>query len=331
MFARAFIALFLIALLGPPATAQDKADAAKAAPAPADDPVVGRVNGYEIHRSDVAAQVERLPAQARQMPPDQLFPMMVEAIVNTHLIQGAAEKTDLADDPQVKARLAEAKDDIIRTAYLQRVVEKDMTDAKLHEHYEQFLKSAPPREEVNARHILVKTEDEAKGIIAQLQKGADFKKLAADKSTDPAGKESGGDLGWFTKDAMVPEFANAAFALKKGEYTKTPVKTRFGWHVILLVDRRTAPPPTFEEMKQQLASQVQNEILTKIVKELRTEAKIEVFGPDGKPVPQAAAAPTPAPAPAEAVASKPAAAPASAETPAPPTGTTPLPGLAPKK
>jgi len=318
MFARAFIALFLLALLGAPAMAQDKPDAAKTAAAPTDDPVVGRVDGYEIHRSQAIEQMERLPAQARQTPPEQLFPMVVEALVNSRLILIAAQKANLDDDPQVKSRLAEAKDDILRTVYLQEIVDKDMTDAKLHERYEQFIKNAPPREEVNARHILVKTEDEAKSIVAELQKGGDFKKLAAEKSTDPAGKESGGDLGWFSKDQMVPEFANAAFALKKGEYTKTPIKTRFGWHVILLVDRRTAPPPTFDEVKRQIASEAQNEILTKVVKGLRAEAKIEILGPDGKPVPPAAPKPTP---PAE----------SAAPAPASGSGATPLPGLAPKK
>jgi peptidyl-prolyl cis-trans isomerase C len=152
----------------------------------------------------------------------------------------------------------------------------------------------PPREEINARHILVKTEAEAKQIIGRLEHGGDFAKLAKDKSIDPAGKESGGDLGWFTKDQMVPEFANAAFALKKGEFTKTPVKTRFGWHIIKLVDRRAAPPPAFEEAKRQIAAKEESEAIASKVKELRAAAKIEILGADGKPIQPDAASAAPA-------------------------------------
>ncbi len=300
VFARPLLAFWLIAGLATPALAQTTQPEAKvdikpgAAAAPAD-PVVARVNGYEIHSSQVIEQVNRLPAQAQRTPPEQLLPMMVEALVNTHLMQEAADAAKLRDDPEVKARVASATDDIVRAVYLERLVASGTDEAKLRARYEEFIKNMPAHEEVNARHILVKTEEEAKAIIAQLQRGADFSKLAAEKSIDPAGKDTGGDLGWFTKDQMVPEFANAAFALKKGEFTKTPVKTRFGWHIIKLVDRRPAAPPSFEDVKQQIGAQVQNGIIADKVRDLRAHAKIEILGPDGKPVPDGGAAQTPAP------------------------------------
>jgi peptidyl-prolyl cis-trans isomerase C len=290
VFARPLLALLLLAALAAPALAQNKPEAkVDIKSAAGADPVVARVNGYEIHSSQVIEQINRLPAQAQRTPPEQLLPMMVEALVNTHLIQEAADTAKLRDDPEVKKRVVAATDDIVRAVFLERLVAGDMDDAKLHERYDQFIKSMPAREEVNARHILVKTEEEAKQIIGQLTKGADFAKLAAEKSIDPAGKDTGGDLGWFTKDQMVAEFANAAFALKKGEITKTPVKTRFGWHVIKLIDRRPAAPPSFEDVRTQIAAQTQNEIIADKVRALRAQAKIEILGPDGKPVPEAGA------------------------------------------
>jgi peptidyl-prolyl cis-trans isomerase C len=220
---------------------------------------------------------------------EKLVPAMVDTLINTQLIQEAADKEHLQDDPEVKRRLAEAEEEIVRQVYVERLVSKGLTEPKLHAAYDEYIKTMPPQEEVDAKHILVKNEDEAKKIITQLERGADFNRLAKDKSIDPAGKDNGGDLGWFTKDQMVPEFANAAFALKKGQYTKTPVKTRFGWHVIKLVDRRAAPPPSFDDVKRQLAMRVQGEEIGERVKALRAKAKIEVYGADGKPLPQGAA------------------------------------------
>jgi peptidyl-prolyl cis-trans isomerase C len=287
---RSWLAALFTMVLVAPLMAQPAATPSSPTP----DPVMARVDGYDIHGSQVMAQIRRLPAQTQQMPLEKLVPMMVEAMVNTHLIQLAAERDHLQDDPEVKTRLAAALSDIERAVYIERLVSKDVTEAKLHADYESYIKTMPQREEINARHILVKTEPEAKQIITQLERGADFAKLAKDKSIDPAGKDSGGDLGWFTKDQMVQEFATAAFALKKGQFTKTPVKTRFGWHVIKLVDRRAAPPPSFDEVKQQLAAKLQGDAISDKVKELRAGAKIEMMGADGKPAPADGAAAGPA-------------------------------------
>jgi peptidyl-prolyl cis-trans isomerase C len=251
---------------------------------PGDDPVVARVNGRELHRSDVELAQRSLPEQYQQAPLPQIYPMLLEQLVGGTLIAEAGRKDKLADDPEVKQRLARLEDRVIQEIYIKRAVAAAATDAKLHEQYDKFIKAQPGSEEVSARHILVASEDEAKAIIVDLGKGADFATLAKQKSTDPA-KDTGGDLGYFTRDSMVPEFADAAFKLGKGEYTKTPVHTQFGWHVIKVEDRRTAPPPSFEDSKDELTNEVAREVIGAKIKALKDGAKVETFALDGSPMP----------------------------------------------
>ena len=293
MWFRAILALSL-ALIAAPALAQTAAKAAKPAATATADPVVARINGTELHRSDVIEAIRGLPPQVQQQPIERLYPALLEQMVGTVLVSQAGRKAKLQDDPEVKKRLALVQDQLIADAYVQKLLQKQVTDQKLHARYDKFVKDAPPREEVHARHILVASEDEAKAIIADLKKGGDFNKLAQEKTTDPSGKTSGGDLGYFTKEDMVPEFADAAFKLKPGEYTETPVKTQFGWHVIKVEDRRTAKPPPFDQVKPKLGNEMSREIVGDKVKELRTAAKIETFNLDGS---KPGAAPAPGPVP----------------------------------
>jgi peptidyl-prolyl cis-trans isomerase C len=148
-----------------------------------------------------------------------------------------------------------------------------VTDEAMHKVYDDAVKQMPPEQEVHARHILVATEDEAKDIEAQLKKGADFATLAKEKSKDP-GAADGGDLGYFTKDQMVPEFAEAAFKLDKGQISD-PVKTQFGWHIIEVEDKRIKPTPTFDEVKSQLETYVEHRAQADLVQKLRSAANIE--------------------------------------------------------
>jgi peptidyl-prolyl cis-trans isomerase C len=274
--AAASLALGLL-LATPPLSAQP-------APAKTDDPVVARVNGHELHRSDVEMAQRSMPEQYQQVPLPQIYPMLLDQLVGGMLIAEAGRKDKLADDPEVKQRLARLEDRVIQEIYIKRAVQAAATDAKLHEQYDKFVKAQPGNEEISARHILVATEDEAKAIIVDLGKGADFASLAKQKSTDPA-KDTGGDLGYFTRDSMVPEFSEAAFKLGKGEYTKTPVHTQFGWHVIKVEDRRTAPPPSFEDSKDELTNEVAREVITAKIKALKDGAKVETFALDGSPMP----------------------------------------------
>jgi peptidyl-prolyl cis-trans isomerase C len=189
-----------------------------------------------------------------------------------------------------------AQDQIIARVYIGRYLRSQISEEKIKQRYDELVKQEKPVEEINARHILLKTEDEAKAVIADLKAGKDFAEEAKEKSEDPGTKASGGDLGWFTREEMVPEFADAAFKLEKGQYTDTPVKTQFGYHVIMVVDRRTKPAPTYDQAKVEVFQLLQRELIEQKVRELRTAAKIEEFNLDGSKLP---ATPAPASAPAE--------------------------------
>jgi len=289
MTVRSLLALVAALLVATPAIAQT--------PAPPQDPVVARVNGAEIHRSDVLAARQALPAQAQKMPIEQIYKPLLNEVVNNLLVSQAGKKARLADDPEVRRQLALAQDQIVARVYITRYLRAQITQEKIKQRYEKFVKEVKPEEEVNARHILLKTEDDAKAVIADLKAGKDFAEEAKAKSEDPGTKASGGDLGWFTKEEMVPEFAAAAFKLQKGQYTDTPIKTQFGYHVIKLEDRRTKPVPTLEQAKQQVFQLIQRELIETKVKELRTTAKIEEFNMDGSKL-TATPAPKPTPTPA---------------------------------
>jgi peptidyl-prolyl cis-trans isomerase C len=248
------------------------------------DPVVARVNGKELHRSDVEAVQKGLPQQYQQVPIEQIYPMLLDQMVNGMIVADAGRKEKLDQDPDVKKRLARYEDRLIQETYINKAVEKAASGDKLKDRYQQYVKDNPPKEEVSARHILVEKEDEAKAIIKDLDKGADFAELAKKHSKDP-GAQNGGDLGFFSKGEMVPEFSEAAFKLKKGEYTKTPVKTQFGYHIIKVEDFRTAAPPSFEEAKEELTQQMARDVITEKVAELRKDAKVETFALDGSPMP----------------------------------------------
>jgi peptidyl-prolyl cis-trans isomerase C len=265
------------------------ADPATALPGPATgglplgNPVVANVNGVELHLSDVTAARQSLPPEAQKMPLAQIYPMLLDRMIDGMLVTEAGRKEDLEQSPEVQRRLKLFEDRLIQQAYIEQILKGAETEDKLKAGYQKFIQQKPAREEVHARHILVKTEAEAQSVIDQLNKGADFATLAKKYSTDP-GAASGGDLGYFGRDDMVPAFAAAAFALQPGQYTKTPVKTEFGWHVILVEDRRTKQPPTFEEAREQVSRLLARDIVEAKVKELRGEAKIEAFGLDGKPL-----------------------------------------------
>lgn len=249
----------------------------------AGNPVVARVNGAEIRRDDVMKAIETLPAQYRQLPKEVLFDRMRDQLVTAKLIDQAAEKAKLGDDPEVKRQMAEVRERIIQQVYLTRAVEAELTDAVLKKKYDEMIKAQPAKEEVHARHILVRDEAEAKKVIAELEKGGNFAELAKKYSIDGSSGQ-GGDLGYFTREVMVPEFSTAAFALKnKGDYTHTPVKSQFGYHIILLEDKRTAPPPAFDEVKEQIKQDMAQELIVAKMAELRKGAKVEEFNQDGSP------------------------------------------------
>ena len=255
-----------------------------AAPMPPGSTVVARVDGTELHLSDVEAAQQSLPPQAQKMPLAQIYPMLLDRLVDGMLITEAGRKAHLDQDPEVQQRLKRYEDRLIQEAYLNKAIKAAETEDQLKARYQSFAKEKAGREEVHARHVLVKTEAEAKSVIGELDKGADFAELAKKYSTDPGGS-SGGDLGYFGHDDMVKEFADAAFALPAGQYTKTPVKSQFGWHVILVEDHRVSTPPSFDEARQEVTQLVAHDAVDTKLKELRAVAKVETYGLDGKPLP----------------------------------------------
>jgi peptidyl-prolyl cis-trans isomerase C len=257
-----------------------------ASPRPSGNMVVARVDGSEFHLSDIEAVQQSLPPQAQKLPLEQIYPILLDRLVDGALITEAGRKDHLDQDAEVQRRLKRYEDRLIQEAYLNRAIQGAETEDRLKASYQTLLKEKAGREEVHARHILVNSEDEAKAVISELDKGADFATLAKTRSTDP-GAGSGGDLGYFGRDDMVKEFTDAAFALPAGQYTKTPVKSEFGWHVIKVEDHRASTPPSFDEARKEVSQMVARDAVEAKVKGLRAAAKIETFGLDGKPLPTA--------------------------------------------
>ncbi len=246
-----------------------------------DDPVVARVDGEEIRQSDVMEMARALPPQY-QAQLAQIFPLLVQRLVDFKLVGKAGRAAGLAGDEAVRARVAEAEEKAIREVYLEREVLARITDDSLEAKYKDYLANNPPATEHHARHILVTSEETAREVIAKLDEGADFAELAEERSTGPSGVQ-GGDLGYFTADQMVPEFSAAAAKLELGQYSKDPVQTQFGWHVIKVEDRRTAEPSGFEEVAPQLREEMAREAVEAIFKQLRDSATIEIVSETGAP------------------------------------------------
>jgi peptidyl-prolyl cis-trans isomerase C len=247
------------------------------------DPVVARVNGVDIRQSDVTFAEEEIGGNIPNMPPDQKRDYLVNYLVDVVVLSQAADQQKLGDRPDVKHRLVFDHNRLLMESLLQDTGKAALSDQAEHQVYEDAIKQVKNEEEVHARHILVATEDEAKAIVAQLKGGADFATLAKEKSKDPGAAE-GGDLGYFTKDQMVPEFAEVAFKLDKGQISD-PVKTQFGWHIIKVEDKRTKPTPTFEQVKPQIENYVAHRAQAQLVENLRKNATIERLDKPATPDP----------------------------------------------
>lgn len=251
----------------------------------ADDPVVAVVNGYEIFMSDIMNRRQQLGPQAQQYPMQLLFNLILQDMIAVRLVADEARKQGYDKESQVRRAVSQIEDQLLQQELMSRYVKDNMTDDAVKARYDQFVKENPPLDEVRARHILVETEEQARAVIARVGKGEDFGRLARELSTGPSGKV-GGDLGYFTREKMVPEFSAAAFELRPGEVTKSPVKTQFGWHVIKVEDRRTQEAPSYAQAESQMREQVEEQLTRNYVSELREKAKVETYGPEGRPDPK---------------------------------------------
>jgi len=282
--------LALAASLAAPAAYAQTTPAPSASPAAASaDPVVASVNGMKIHLSEIQQDAQSAPQQLQQLPPDQLFPLLVNQEIDRRALLVAAHKINLQKNPAVAQAMEQAANVKLENAYVQQQIAPAITTAAIQAEYNKSYAGKPGPEQVEARHILVKTQAEALSIIDQLNHGANFASLAEKDSIDP-GAKNGGELGWFGKDEMVPAFADAAFALPVGQYTKTPVQTQFGWHVILVEGKRTAPAPALADVQDQIRQTLADDAIKNTLNEARNQVKISIYNSDGTPAPQ----PTPA-------------------------------------
>jgi peptidyl-prolyl cis-trans isomerase C len=270
LIAPATIAALLFVL---PAASGCSKNSSSEAPASASDPVIARVNGVDIKQSDLALAEEDVGAEMQAVSPEAKREHLISYLADIIMVTQAADKKNVADNPDFKRRLAFLRNKLLMGYELQQEAKTALTDEALHQTYEEAVKSMAGQEEVRARHILVEGEDEAKAILEQLKGGADFATLAKEKSKDPGAAE-GGDLGYFTKDQMVPEFADVAFKMYPGQLSN-PVKTQFGWHVIKVEDKRTRQPPEFEKVKDQIEAYLARKAQSDFIAKLRQSAKVE--------------------------------------------------------
>ena len=248
----------------------------------ADDPVVATVNGAEIHQSDVTAFRSMLPAKIQGMDEAQITTRLIERLTQVKALSQEAEKSGVTKEPSYKKLQAQKLEEFAADSYLKSAIEKKVTDKAVRDLYDTTVASAKSAEEYRARHILVETEDEAKDAIKQIKGGKDFAVVAKEKSKDTGSAPNGGDLGWFTADVMVPEFSKAAVALKNGEIS-APVKSQFGWHVIQTQERRKQAAPKFEDVRENLAQQLRQQINQETVERVTKAAKIEMKGAAAAP------------------------------------------------
>jgi len=236
---------------------------------------IATVNGKQIKQS-VYDYIAKDATTRGQKVDDQVKQAITQKLIDSEIVYQEAQRMGLDKQPDYIAREELARRELLTSAFLQDFVKKNpISDADTKAAYEEY-KKAYGEKEYSAKHILVKTEAEAKDIIAKLGKGGDFGKIAKEKSLDPGSKDKGGDLGWFSPATMVKPFSDAIAGLQKGGLTATPVQTQFGWHVIKLVDSRSAQPLEYDKVKEGLQKNLQQRNLEKMMTDLRGKAKIDI-------------------------------------------------------
>ncbi|MBR0692138.1 peptidylprolyl isomerase [Bradyrhizobium lablabi] len=236
-------------------------------------PVMAKVNGSEIRASDVALAEEELGQSLAQMDPATRKENVLAFLIDMKIVSKAAEDKKIENSDEFKKRLAFTRNRLLMDSLLASEGKAATTDEAMKKVYEEAAKQITGEQEVRARHILVETEDEAKAIKAELDKGADFAELAKKKSKDP-GAADGGDLGFFTKEQMVPEFSAVAFTLEPGKISD-PVKSQFGWHIIKVEEKHNRKAPDFDQVKSQIETYVTRKAQADYVAKLREAAKVE--------------------------------------------------------
>ena len=236
---------------------------------------VAFVDGRPITLTQVRELAEEMP-QLEEMSFETVYPNLLEMIINNQIVMQGAEKAGVLDRPEIKTQLRLAKEHIVGQTYLDELLSAHVTEEEMQDYYNQEIKNFRREEEIHAKHILLKTEKEAQDIIVQLKAGADFAELAEAKSLDKNTEK--GDLGYFTKGMMVPEFGDAVFDLKKGQLS-APIHTAFGWHIAYVEDKRLADPPAFEEVKDQIKQAVMETKLQSVLANERAKLNVKILKP----------------------------------------------------
>lgn len=248
-------------------------------PVLAADPVVARVNGVEIKQSDLDFAASELGPRLGTVRPDDRRRILMQFMIENELLAGAGEKEKLDQAESFEKRAAYHRRRALRNAFFDEKIIGGVDEAEAKKVFEENLAKVTPEQEIKARHILVDTEEEAKDVRAQLEGGADFAELAAEKSKDK--NAEGGNLGFFTRGQMLKPFEDAAFALDVGQ-TSDPVKTSFGWHIIEVQEKRDQELPSFEDVKDPIMSQLVVRKAQSVVGDLRSNAEIEILDPELK-------------------------------------------------
>lgn len=259
-------AAMMLCLSGAPVLAED---------APSADTVVATVNGTPITLGHMIMVRKDLPAQYQKLPDDLLFKGILDQLISQTLL----EQSRTGEMPRtVRLAVENERRSLMAAQAIDAVVKSEMTEEMVQQAYQaDYAKS--PGKEYHAAHILVKTEDEASALIDELKSGADFAALAKEKSTGPSGA-NGGDLGWFGKGRMVPEFEAAVTALEPGQISD-PVQTQFGWHVIQLMETRIPDAPPLEQVRADIESKIQTKLIEQRIEELRTAGSVDRSGEEG--------------------------------------------------
>lgn len=275
MMNRKFAALAMVSLLAL-GTSQANAEGNKG--------VAAVVNGKDIMVTEIRDVYEAMPEAKEKVTFDDFYEQTIRDFVGNELVYQAAEAEKVTETPEYEKNVKAAKREIASKLFLKNKVDALLTDEQLKKVYEEYKKNFVSEKEISARHILVGDEAKAKEVIGKLNKGGNFDDLAKEYSKEPAA------LGYFGKQTMVPEFSDAAFGLKVGEYTKEPVKTQFGYHVIIVDDSRDSKPQEFDKVKMQLKAAVARAALDRVLQNISNQAKVTMYDLDGKIIPDTPAA-----------------------------------------
>lgn len=263
------VALALVFLSGPDAVAQNQIS----------EGTVATVDGIAITYNDVSLVEDELMAVYGQLPEEQRFQTLVGYMVNRILASEAAKKAGLENDADVAKIKAFMERKALQDVYIAKMLMKRVREEDVTAYYDKEIKNGTVEEEVRARHILLDNREAADAVVADLANGADFAALAKEHSKGPSGP-SGGDLGYFSKQSMVPAFSDAAFKLAAGE-TSPPVQTQFGWHVIRVEDRRNRPVPPLNQVRDQIYQLLISEAQRDIYDEMRAKASVDLVDMPG--------------------------------------------------